>query len=124
MNRWICLIVAAAFLAGGLISITSAQPDDVIKIENKYAKRLKTPVSFLHKKHADAITCTECHHKWKKEEKKTPQKCAECHKAEDKGKLGLKRSYHTNCMGCHKAAKAQGKKAGPTTKCNDCHPKK
>lgn len=124
MKKWLYLLVAASFLAGGLLSIAVADSKDVMTIENKYPKRLKNPVAFPHKKHADAITCTECHHTWKKEERKTPQKCAECHKAEDKGEKGLKRSHHKNCMGCHKELKKQAKKTGPTTKCSGCHPSK
>lgn len=126
MKRWFYLVVAASFLAGGLLSIALAQ-SDMVKIENKYPKRLKNPVTLDHKKHAVAneIACTECHHTWKKPEMKTPQKCAECHKAEDKGEKGLKRAYHKQCMGCHKELKKQGKTAfGPTTKCSGCHPRK
>lgn len=123
MKRWFHLAVVAAFLAGGLLSIAIAQ-SDMIKIENKYPKRLKNPVTLDHKKHAvtNKIACTECHHTWKKEERKIPQKCAECHKAEDKGEKGLKRAYHKNCQGCHKELKKQAKSTGPTTKCSGCHP--
>ena len=126
MNKWICLIVAAAFLGGALISIAVEQCPDVVKIENKYPRRLKTPVTLDHKKHvvANKIVCTECHHTWKEKERKTPQKCAECHKAKEKGKLGLKRAYHKQCyLDCHKNSKKAGKKAGPTL-CSGCHPKK
>lgn len=66
MMRWGYLILSAAFLAGVLLSIAIAQ-SDVVTIENKYGKRLKSPVTLSHKKHADTITCTQCHHEWKKE---------------------------------------------------------
>ncbi|RLB07807.1 MAG: cytochrome C [Deltaproteobacteria bacterium] len=126
MKRWVYMVVAVVFLAGGLLSIALAGPE-MVKIENKYTKRLKKPVTFTHKKHAVTykIACTECHHEWKKQERKQPQKCAACHKEKKEGKkLGLKRAYHKNCQGCHKALKAQGKKTGPTTKCSGCHPRK
>jgi hypothetical protein len=124
MKKWLYLMVAVAFVAGGIISIAIAQPDKVT-IDNKYPKKLKNPVCVPHKAHVDkGVACTECHHTWKKEESATPQKCAECHKAEDKGKTGLKSAYHTQCMGCHKALKKEGKPTGPTVKCSECHPSK
>jgi hypothetical protein len=124
MKKWLYLIVAVAFVAGGIISIAIAQSDNVT-IDNQYPKKLKCPVTLPHKAHVDkGIACTECHHTWKKEERDTPQKCAECHKAEDKGEKGLKRAYHKQCMDCHKALKKEGKPTGPTTKCSECHPSK
>jgi len=102
----------------------SAFMGNFLKIENKYTKRLKTPVTLNHKKHAVTIACVECHHEWKKEKGKEPQKCAKCHQEKEEGKeLGLKKAYHTTCQGCHKTLAAQGKKAGPAVKCVDCHPK-
>ena len=123
MKKWLYLIVAVAFVAGGIISIALAQSDNVT-IDNQYPKKLKKPVTLSHKAHADRIACTECHHTWKKEECDTPQKCAECHKAEDKGEQGLKRAYHQQCKDCHKDLERQGKKTGPTKKCSGCHPSK
>jgi hypothetical protein len=121
MKRWLYLIAAVAFVAGGIISIAIAQPDSVT-IDNQYPKKLKNPVTLSHKAHADTIACTECHHTWKKEERATPQKCAECHKADDSGPKGLKNAYHKNCQTCHKDLEKQGKPTGPTTKCTACHP--
>jgi hypothetical protein len=123
MKKWLYLIVAVVFVAGGIISIAIAQSDSII-IDNQYPKKLKNPVPLNHKAHADAIACTECHHTWKKEERETPQKCAECHKADDKSDKGLKQAYHKQCMDCHKDLKKQEKPTGPTTKCTGCHPSK
>ena len=124
MKRWFILMIAVVFVAGGVLSIAIAQADKVT-IDNTYPKKLKNPVTLPHKAHADKIAlCTECHHTWKKEASKTPQKCAECHKADDKGEKGLKRSYHKLCMDCHKGLKKQEKPTGPTTKCSGCHPSK
>lgn len=124
MKKWLYVMVAVAFLAGGILSLAIAQADKVT-IDNKYPKKLKNPVTLSHKLHVDkGVACTECHHTWKKAESKTPQKCAECHKADDKGEKGLKRAYHKNCMDCHKALKKAGKPTGPTTKCSGCHPNK
>ena len=122
MRKWIYLMVAVAFVAGGIISIAIAQPDNVT-IDNQYPKKLKGPVTLSHKLHIDkGIACTECHHTWKKEETPAPKKCAVCHKADDTGETGLKHAYHTKCQGCHKDLAKQGKEAGPTTKCVGCHP--
>jgi hypothetical protein len=120
MKRWLYLMIAVAFLAGGILSIALAQPDK-ITIDNKYPNKLKGPVILSHKEHATYIACIKCHHTWKKEERQTPQKCAECHKADDTSEKGLKRIYHKNCQDCHKDLQKQGKKTGPTAKCSDCH---
>jgi len=92
--------------------------------ENKYTKRVKASVTLNHKKHADTISCSECHLEWKKEEKKPPQRCNKCHKEKvEEKKAGLKNAYHNICTGYHKTLTDQGKKAGPTVKCAKCHPK-
>jgi len=127
MKKWLYMFVAAAFVAGVLISIVVAQGGDTVLIENKYTKKLKEPVTLAHKKHAEdrKIACTECHHMWKQEAGTQPQKCATCHTEQgEEKKLGTKRAYHKQCMDCHKKLKTAGKPTGPTTKCNDCHPKK
>ena len=122
MKRWYYPFLVLGLLAGGFLNLAFGQPD-VLKIENKYTKRLKAPVALNHKKHAETMPCTECHHEWKKEERKDPQKCAECHKEKGEEKVvGLKKAHHTTCQACHKALAAQGKKGGPTAKCSDCHP--
>ena len=74
MMKKICyyLLLVIWFLAGGFATISFAQPD-ILKIENKYTKRLKASVTLNHKKHADTISCSECHHEWKKEEKNHPR---------------------------------------------------
>lgn len=120
MRAWSYLVVAAAFAAAGIFSISLAQVDK-ITINNKYPDKLQAPVMLPHKVHADYIACIKCHHTWKKEERKTPQKCAECHKADDIGEKGLKSAYHKQCQDCHKDLKKQDKKTGPTARCSGCH---
>jgi predicted CXXCH cytochrome family protein len=120
MKRWLYLIVAVAFLAGGILGIALAQADKVT-IDDKYPNQMKGPVTFNHKVHSSATACTKCHHTWKQEASKTPPKCADCHKAADTSDKGLKKAYHKLCIDCHKDMEKQGKKAGPTTKCSDCH---
>jgi hypothetical protein len=124
MKRWLYLMVAVAFLAGGILGIALAQADKVT-IDNKYPQnKVKGPVTFNHKAHASAPDCTKCHHTWKQEVRKTPQKCAECHKAADTSDKGLKKAFHKQCIDCHKKLQQEGKKTGPTTKCSDCHASK
>jgi predicted CXXCH cytochrome family protein len=124
MKRWINSIVVIAFATAAIIGIALAQADK-ITIDNKYPKKVQTPVILSHKAHVAAIKdCNKCHHTWKKEERKTPQKCAECHKAADTSDKGLKKAFHKLCIDCHKDLEKQGKKAGPTTKCSDCHASK
>ncbi len=120
MKRWSYLVVATVFVAAGIFSIALAQVDK-ITINNKYPNKLQTPVILSHKAHADYIACTQCHHTWKKEERKTPPKCTECHKADEIGEQKLKSVYHKQCQDCHKDFKKQGKKTGPTAKCSGCH---
>jgi len=127
MKRWAFLLVAAAFVAGMVLTAAIAGEEGTVVIQNEYAKRLKNPVTLSHKKHAEQykINCTECHHAWKKEERQNPQKCGECHKEKQEGKaISTKLAYHKLCMGCHKELQKQSKPAGPTTKCNGCHPSK
>jgi hypothetical protein len=123
MKRWLYLMVAVAFLAGGILGLALAQSDKVT-INDKYPNKMKGPVTFNHKAHAAATDCTKCHHTWKKEASKTPQMCAECHKAADTSDKGLKKVFHKQCIDCHKDLQKQGKKTGPTTKCSDCHASK
>ncbi len=120
MKRWFYLVAAAAFVAAGIFSISLAQVDK-ITINNKYPNKMQSPVILSHKAHADYRACTECHHTWKKDERKTPQKCSECHKADDIGEKGLKSAYHKQCQDCHKDLKKQDKKTGPTARCSGCH---
>ena len=126
MKKWLGGLMALVF--GVLVSIAiAANVPETVKIEHQYTKKKKGPVVLSHKKHAEdyKIACTECHHKWKKEEAKQPKKYSDCHKEKKEGKtLGLKRAFHKNCMGCHKELKKQGKPTGPTTKCSQCHQKR
>jgi len=121
MKKWIKGIVVIAFATAAIIGIVLAQAEK-ITIDNKYPKKVQTPVILSHRAHVAAVKdCTVCHHTWKKEERTTPQKCVECHKADDMGENGLKRVYHAQCQGCHKDLATQGKKTGPTAKCSGCH---
>ena len=64
-KRCYYLLLVIWLLVGGFATISFAQPD-ILKIENKYTKRLKDSVTLNHKKHADTISCSECQNEWKK----------------------------------------------------------
>ena len=64
-KRCYYLLLVMGFFAVGFATIVFAQPD-ILKIENKYTKRLKDSVTLNHKKHADTISCSECQNEWKK----------------------------------------------------------
>ena len=133
------IIVIAAFLFSlGLMAwVYAAAADkapDTIKIDNdkaffKDGKRTKPPVEYTHLKHEKEhkVACIECHHiykdgknTWKQGVTKV-QKCNECHKAADQGKiLSLQNAFHKNCKDCHTKLKTEGKKSGPTL-CAQCH---
>ena len=90
-------------------------------------------VKFEHKKHATerAPSCDVCHHASRPEKPSAvpQQACSACHTtvAAPPMKTKLQAAFHNptaaqgNCIDCHKAQNAQGKKA--PVKCLDCHKK-
>ncbi|MBW1999274.1 MAG: cytochrome c3 family protein [Deltaproteobacteria bacterium] len=141
-------VIALAFFAVGAIKAQEKKIEapETITIETKGVKKdKKGPVIFSHKKHQEEylnaegkkpITCTECHHEYKKEggklvnvwkEGQHVQKCNECHdpnKSEGKKKK-IQLAMHKNCKSCHKElVKAKKTKKAPYKKCTDCHQKK
>jgi len=127
------VILSIALLAGTGILIATDQPDEIKIQSSAFETYKKGPVPFTHKKHnVDyKIACTECHHAYKEgvnvyKEGDPVQKCSACHdpvKSEGKVKK-LMVAYHRSCQGCHKALEKAGERAGPTTKCTQCHEKK
>ncbi len=132
----IIIIIAAFLFSLGLMAWVYAadKAPDTFKIDNdkaffKDGKRTKPPVEYTHLKHEKEhkVACTECHHLYKdgkntwKQGVTKVQKCNECHKAADQGKiLSLQNAYHKNCRDCHNKLKTEGKKSGPTL-CAQCH---
>ena len=153
-KRLLTVLVVTTFIMSGIsfLNLSGAAekkqevPDNVTLLSKLWKDHTKGPVELTHKKHNEEykIECDECHHvyddakdkkknTWKEGDK--TQKCMECHNEptikgekklpEDKKKLNLKLSYHTNCQGCHKKLKKQDKKKYkkiPTT-CKKCHTK-
>ena len=142
---WLVSMVAAlsvAFMFAGVYA-TQQSPDTITMESAVFAEHKKALVTLSHKKHnVDyKIACTDCHHVYKEgknvwKEGDEVQKCSVCH-SEAKAPTGadapklskgekIKKYYysaiHENCVGCHKALKAETKPTGPTA-CKDCHPK-
>jgi Ni/Co efflux regulator RcnB len=126
-------LAAVVAVAMTLAYAATKMPDKPIVIDSKgiWEKKKKSPVTFDHTKHKE-FKCTQCHHEYKDgknvwKEGQEVKKCSQCHKLKKEGKVvKLENAYHKQCKNCHKKlAKERGKdKAGPTTKCTGCHPKK
>ncbi len=107
------VVMVAVFSVG--VTVAANAPGTVTI---KEVQKIKPPVTFQHKAHADRIkNCAECHHK---DAAGKEQKCFDCHKAEKTGAaVSQKDAMHTRCKGCH--SKDATKKA--PTKCDGCHKK-
>jgi len=123
------LLSGFLFLSVGVL-VAGDVPDELMLDDKSYAKDVKGPVKFTHKKHSEEYkaACTDCHHVYKDgknvwKEGDPVQKCSECHDADKtEGKVKkLNLAYHSNCKDCHKALAEEGKPTGPFKKCNDCH---
>ncbi len=104
------LVVSVVFAFG---TAFAAPPDKMVL---KEIRKIKAPVSFDHKAHAEMLKkCAVCHHA---DAAGKEQKCSKCHGEKTEGKkVSLKEAFHTQCKGCH-----QKEKKGPV-KCDDCHKK-
>lgn len=114
----------------------STPPDDPIRIQYRSATG---SVLFQHSKHAadygvscldchhhfiddpdDAIACSECHLKNPEEDAPPPERCLDCHGAdeiEDSEIPAKTDAFHKQCTACH-----SGIGAGPEEKdCSECH---
>jgi len=107
---FVALVVGLVFAFG----VAFAAPPDKTVI--KEIQKVKAPVAFNHKAHADfAKACNKCHHA---DAAGKEQKCSKCHGDKTEGKkVSLKEAFHTQCKACH-----QAEKKGPT-KCDACHKK-
>ena len=114
----------------------STPPDDPIRIQYRSATG---SVLFQHAKHAadydvscldchhhfiddenDAIACSECHLKNPEENAPPPERCLDCHGAdeiEDSEIPAKSDAFHKQCTACH-----SGIGAGPVEMdCSECH---
>jgi predicted CXXCH cytochrome family protein len=107
MKRFITILLAVTFLAGGaLIAFADNGPAEV-KLEASMGT-----VTFPHQAHQALVAdCTTCHHKGVE-----AGSCTSCHGV-DAAAPKAKDAFHKLCKGCH-----ADKKSGPTG-CKDCHKK-
>ena len=107
------IVMVTVFSASVIVAAGAPDTATINEIQ-----KVKTPVVFPHKAHAERTKdCAECHHK---DAAGKEQKCFACHKAEKKdASSSLKDAMHTKCKDCH--SKDATKKA--PTKCDGCHKK-
>lgn len=112
----LAIVMVAVFSATVIVAADAPE-----KFVIKEVQKVKAPVAFPHKAHADRIkNCAECHHK---DAAGKEQKCFTCHKAEKSGAaVPQKDAMHTKCKGCHQKLKEAKKPTGPTN-CDGCHKK-
>lgn len=107
--------------------------NDLIVNNTGYKKDRRGPVKLSHTKHSldYGVSCWECHHEYKDDEKNVwsplgeTQACHECHdplKVQDKA-MRLQTAYHLNCKGCHLKLAIEHKKTGAYRECLQCHEK-
>lgn len=123
----VVVCVSAAHSASGATGAKSPVGEkraDMVTIDAMAAdgKLELPPVVFLHDNHTKALAgkdCSACH----KPIEGKPGQYSFFFKESDaaKGK-DLKALYHANCIGCHTALLAEGKKSGPQeAECRTCH---
>ena len=76
------------------------------------------PMNFAHKDHT-AENCIVCHHNFVDDTGQ--QLCIDCHKRHAEVGLLIEEQFHTLCRSCHVERQREGKDAGPTRSCIDCH---
>ena len=99
--------------------------DDIIVIQSPpFGVHKRSLVLFPHDKHNEAAeieSCNECHHAFENgellaDESSEDQRCSDCHDiASVNEQPGLRKAFHSNCMGCHSK-----KNTGPVM-CGQCH---
>jgi len=86
-----------------------------------FEKLERPPVQFYHDRHTSALKeegCGTCHPNDEKKKERFVFTYPKT-KSENSSK-SLMKSYHSNCLGCHKEMAGEGKKTGPLT-CGECH---
>lgn len=131
-------ILFVFFLLTGLLCLSGGSSPALAQAKPKDTYILKGApmggVKFDHKMHSEthaANKCETCHHASKPEKPAaSPQQaCTSCHTVPVKAPMKTNRllAFHKptgqtgNCIDCHKAENAKGKKA--PLKCLDCHKK-
>lgn len=155
MRKRLIIMAAALILLNVFTGVIWAEEDEMcvpmgeITLKALATKPERAVVEFPHTKHFN-YSCTECHHKWIKEESIQGCTASGCHDSAQAPKDAngtpstdallqikyYKNAYHTMCLGCHKEIKRKNKEleasqisndaklaaVGPTG-CIQCHPK-
>jgi hypothetical protein len=123
------LTLGLGFTTNGMAVDVDKGPAELILKSTIDAAATPKPATFAHAKHQERLTCKECHHSKDAAGKQVAyvegqkiEKCESCHNKAagitNAKVVTFKDAAHTNCKGCHTE-----KKAGPTTKCVECHKK-
>jgi len=78
-------------------------------------------VPFDHGRHIayEKGHCVVCHHTSTGTEVRDT--CRQCHLPAARFPPDSRTAFHGSCIGCHEKLRRQGKNAGPTKRCSDCH---
>lgn len=117
----ICFVTASVFFS-------SAGADNQ---KNAFTDRQRPPVNFLeemHDTHMENYDCLDCHHRYENgenvldefelEEGNRDIQCSACHHS--KAETGLRKAFHTQCIGCHEKSNDQEGGSLPIL-CGECH---
>jgi hypothetical protein len=121
------LMMTTFFLLVSAAPLLWAQPEKIV-LEG----RTRPAVTFPHQRHMEAeLSCKDCHHLYengknildesKLEEGNKDLRCVACHGRGSR--LNLEEAFHNQCIGCHRKAQRENKKAVPQY-CGGCHIRK
>lgn len=131
MNIKRVVFISAALFIGLIIypwvmqAKDDTEPPEAMYIQSSIydATRLRPPVEFTHKNHAEeyGLDCSECHHEYTEGE--PVKKCTECHKAEPTDEVGvtMKQAMHQTCRACHQDVYKKDPKSSVPYTCAACH---
>lgn len=123
----LCLFLSGLLLVVMLVSYPvgeCAAPSETLHLADPaFSQRQRPGVLFTHGEHMARTECTDCHHVFA-DGKNTWEygmetSCSACHKAGDRGPLGLRRAWHGQCLGCHEEQKGVAGRA--PVMCGECH---
>lgn len=131
-NAWpMILLGLICSLALGLAAAQAQEDVYIIKHTEIFNKLRRSPVTFDHEQHVEALEaegCGACHHGVDPKTGKRvylpdeEEGCADCHTAAAHDQIpALREAYHGSCTVCHRQMSTILKPAkGPTT-CGECH---
>lgn len=127
MRRTLALLFSLALASAlALVLVQGVLAQEAMKVlaPAAFKKPQRPPAVFVHDQHnekAKLADCVACHHggqggKQDKSASTEGTPCADCHKVTpEKGRTGLQKAYHSQCIGCHR------KQAKGPVACGQCH---